>query len=109
VSDQTKHRAEQQLARLYLYRLDYEDALKIFNVLAELGDNDAELKAFGLAGKCVALARLKRYQDSEAAANEYQKNADNLRDPAMKKAVEATIQDQDLREEFLNEEYGSGG
>ncbi len=109
VSDQTKHRAEQQLARLYLYRLDYEDALKIFNVLAELGDNDAELKAFGLAGKCVALARLKRYQDSEAAANEYQKNADNLRDLAMKKAVEATIQDQDLREEFLNEDYGSGG
>jgi tetratricopeptide (TPR) repeat protein len=48
-------RAEQQLALIYLRRDDYDRAMAIFEKLAK-PENDDELRAFGLAGKCGVLS-----------------------------------------------------
>ncbi|MBL9122119.1 MAG: serine/threonine protein kinase [Planctomycetaceae bacterium] len=45
-------RADQQLARLYLYKDDYEQALKLFRRFAAMGDSEIGFRAFGLAGEC---------------------------------------------------------
>jgi serine/threonine-protein kinase len=47
------NRADQQLARLYLYNDDYERALPLFRRFAALPESEEGFRAFGLAGECV--------------------------------------------------------
>jgi len=63
-------RAKQQLARIYLRDNKYEDALKIFDELAALGETEEELRAFGLAGKCGVLTLQGKYRQSTAVMDE---------------------------------------
>lgn len=46
-------RADQQLARLYLYNDDYDRALALFRRFAGMGEAEEGFRAFGLAGQCV--------------------------------------------------------
>jgi len=57
-------RAQQQLALIYLRRDDLDRAMQIFNKLAALGDDEPELRAFGLAGQCGVLSIRGHYQQS---------------------------------------------
>jgi eukaryotic-like serine/threonine-protein kinase len=59
-------RAEQQLALIYLGERDYDRAMPIFEKLADLGDNELELKAFGLAGMCGVRSLQGKYEESTA-------------------------------------------
>ena len=59
-------RAEQQLARIYLREGDFDRAMAIFEKLAALGDDEPELRAFGLAGKCGVLSLRGQYRESAA-------------------------------------------
>ena len=58
------HRAQQQLARIYLQENNDASAMAIFEKLAALGPGDEEFQAFGLAGKCGLLSLEGHYQDS---------------------------------------------
>ena len=58
--------AEQQLALIYFGERDYARAMPIFEKLANLGDDEVELKAFGLAGKCGVLSLQGKYEESTA-------------------------------------------
>ncbi len=81
-------RAQQQLARLYLREGDDVRALAACHRLATLDPDDKELQAFGLAGECVALARLKRTAEFKTL---YRTLKPNL----------ASLKDEQLREELL--------
>ncbi len=57
VSEFVALRAKQQLVRIYLFReRDFDRAINVCDELASTSDNNAEFKAFGLAGKCGALS-----------------------------------------------------
>ena len=57
-------RADQQLARLYLYKEDYDQALAIFRRFAAMGDAEVGYRAFGLAGECAIYSLQGDYQRS---------------------------------------------
>jgi serine/threonine protein kinase len=58
-------RAYQQLALIYLQRNDFDRAMAIFEKLAK-PENDDELRAFGLAGKCGVLSHRNECKESNA-------------------------------------------
>jgi serine/threonine-protein kinase len=92
VSEQVSLRAKQQLVRIYLYReLAYEKAIKVCDELASTSDNNAEFKAFGLAGKCSSLALLGQYNDSAEVLNQFSPWRESLRDSQMKKLLRDAI------------------
>jgi eukaryotic-like serine/threonine-protein kinase len=57
-------RAQQQLAMIYLHNREYHQAMAAFESLASLGENEEELRAFGLAGRCVVLNLQHQYPQS---------------------------------------------
>ena len=61
-------RARQQLAYVYLRKDDLDQAMAIFVDMAKLNSNnqklEEELHAFGLAGQCIVLSRLDKYEES---------------------------------------------
>jgi serine/threonine-protein kinase len=59
-------RAQQQLALIYLREGDLDRAMTIFEKLANRGDDEVELRAFGLAGKYGALSLRGDFDDSNA-------------------------------------------
>ena len=63
-------RAEQQLALIYLRKDELDRAMTIFEKLAKLGDDEAGLRAFGLAGECGVLSIRGDYEASNAALTE---------------------------------------
>jgi tetratricopeptide (TPR) repeat protein len=68
LNKQYKRRAQQQLARFYLAKKDYDPALQIFRELGRAGVESSwkELEAFGLAGQAVVYYRqgkLEEYTD----------------------------------------------
>ncbi len=60
--------ARQQLAYMYLLNDDLDHAMGVFAELAKLNPGnekiEKELRAFGLAGQCIVLSRLGKYEDS---------------------------------------------
>ena len=62
VSELVALRAKQQLVRVYLRELDFSHAIELCDELSATSDNNAEIKAFGLAGKCGALSLQGHYQ-----------------------------------------------
>ena len=88
VSELVALRAKQQLVRFYLFHAKaYDKAVKVCDELAATKENNAEFKAFGLAGKCVALSLEEEYSDSDEVWYKYWPLRDSLRDDRMKKEV----------------------
>jgi len=117
-SEYVQLRAKQQLARLYLRKDDFTQALKYFDELAAVKDDYAEFKAFGLAGKCVTLERTKENAASVDAMNQLWNYRNSLRDNEMKAAVGNARErnaallgagDHQQWDEWLKQEYGPGG
>jgi eukaryotic-like serine/threonine-protein kinase len=92
VSEYVALRAEQQLVRIYLRTLDLDRAIKVCDHLASTSDNNAEFKAFGLAGKCVALSLQKKYQESANVLDQFWPWRQDLRDIRMKSVLRETIE-----------------
>ncbi|MGO9108503.1 MAG: serine/threonine protein kinase [Thermoguttaceae bacterium] len=85
-------RAKQQLVRIYLVREQaYDQAIKVCDELASTGDNNSEFKAFGLAGKCVALSLQQKYGESAEVLNQFAPLRESLRDNQMKRLLRLTI------------------
>jgi len=93
VSEYVALRAEQQLVRIYLRARDFDRAIKVCEHLASTSDNNAEFKAFGLAGKCVALSLQKNYQESANVYwDQFQHWQEYLRDMQMKSLLRRAIE-----------------
>jgi eukaryotic-like serine/threonine-protein kinase len=86
-------RANQQLAFLYLKEgpSRYDDAMYIFDKFISLGDDERELKAFGLAGKCVVLSSDGKYRESGEILNEFLQIGDKLNSPQMDRYLQEAI------------------
>ena len=91
VSECVKLRAQQQLARIYLRELEFDRAIEVCDALASTADNNAEFKAFGLAGKCGALSLEQRYAESAEVLNQFLPWRQYLRDSQMAKLLRRTI------------------
>lgn len=82
-------RAYQQLARLYLREGDDVRALDTCHRLATFDPDDKELRVFGLAGECVALARLKRTAEFETLYRTLEPNLGSLKDEQLRNELSA--------------------
>jgi serine/threonine-protein kinase len=87
------HRAQQQLARIYLRERDYERAMAIFDDLAGASDSDKEFRAFGLAGKCGLLTLQGRNRESAEVLDELWPIHQELRDTQMRKMLEYVMRE----------------
>ena len=76
--------AQQQLALIYVHDKDYDRAMEIFETMAKLGGDDrAEFRAFGLAGKCGVLSLRGEYADSNAVLTQLLPIRDKLTNEPM--------------------------
>ena len=91
VSEYVALRAKQQLARIYLRQKEFDRAIEVCDELASTSDNNAEFKAFGLAGKCGALSLQEKYRESADVLDQFQPWQQYLLDRQMKKLLRDTI------------------
>ncbi len=91
VSDLVALRAKQQLVRIYLRELNFQSAIQVCNELAATSENNKEFKAFGLAGKCVALSAQKEYANSAEVVEQFWPYREDLLDKQMTKLLRASI------------------
>lgn len=82
-------RAYQQLARLYLREGEDVRALATCHHLATLDPDDKELRVFGLAGQCIALARLKRTAEFKTLYRTLKPNLASLKDEQLQEELGA--------------------
>ena len=85
-------RAQQQLALIYLHDGELDRAMTIFEKLAKLGDDDAELRAFGLAGRCGVLSIRGNSKDLNAALDELSPLRDKLKSRPLVELVDHAVQ-----------------
>jgi serine/threonine-protein kinase len=90
-------RANQQLALFYLREGRREEAKKIFDDLANLGDDERELRAFGLAGQSVVLSYEGKYNESMKIINEFLPQFINYLNPQMDRYVQEAIKRNDSK------------
>ena len=119
VSELVALRAKQQLIRIYLFREnDFDRAIKLCEELASSKSNNAEFKAFGLAGEYGALSLQNEYAKSAEVLDQFLQWRDDLRDVQMKKLVRATIERNRENlgaptslqwEEWFARQFGAGG
>ncbi len=108
-------RAQQQLARIYLSERDFPRALELFEELASLPPTEAELRAFGLAGKVGVYALTARHDESAKAFADLWPIHDHLVDPQMQQMVEQAMKlnrdslGGNLDEHWMRELFGPGG
>lgn len=76
-------RAKQQLARIYLREARYDEAMRLFDEFAVLGEPESEMRAYGLAGQCGVLALEGKYRDSAAVLAQLWPIRHQLKDPQM--------------------------
>ena len=86
------HRAKQQLALIYLRNEEFGRAMDIFDELSKLGDDQVELRAFGLAGKCGVLSLRRDYQGSSDALTRLWKIHDRLDNRQMERLLGYAIE-----------------
>jgi serine/threonine-protein kinase len=91
VSELVALRAKQQLVHVYLRERDFGNAIKFCDELASTSDNNAEFKAFGLAGKAGALSLQEKYRESADVLDQMGPWQQYLLDNQMKKLVRRTI------------------
>ena len=84
-------RAQQQLALIYLRDGDFNRAMPIFEKLANLGDDEQELRVFGLAGKCGVLSLRGKYRESADLLVQLLPLRDKLTSEPMRKLVENAV------------------
>jgi tetratricopeptide (TPR) repeat protein len=84
-------RAEQQLAQIHLREGDFDRAMTLFEKLAAQGDGEAELRAFGLAGKCGVLSLRGKYRESAAVLDELWPIRGKLTSEPMRKLLESSV------------------
>jgi serine/threonine-protein kinase len=89
-------RAKQQLARIYLQRKDYDQAMEIYDELAALTDADKEYRAWGLTGKVGVLTLQGKYAESAEVLDELWPLRGELRDEQMKKLLAVAIKENSL-------------
>jgi eukaryotic-like serine/threonine-protein kinase len=82
-------RARQELIRIYLRKGDYAKALEISDALIQSALASRESRAFGQAGRVVALSGEKQYAASSDAYNSYGLWDDNLKDSHMRELLES--------------------
>ena len=118
VSDYVALRAKQQLVRIYLHENDFNRAIELCDELAATSDNNAEFKAFGLAGKCVALSAQQKYRESADVLYQFLPWREDLRDSQMTKLLRSAIEKNgeilgpptSLQwEDWLQEKFGQNG
>jgi hypothetical protein len=118
VSELVALRAKQHLARVYLREEKYDRAIAVCDALASTSDNNAEFKAFGLAGKCGALSLQGNYQESSDVLNQFWPYKESLRDSQMTKLLRrAAEKNRDNLgpptslqwDDWLNQHFGPGG
>ncbi|MBN2217594.1 MAG: serine/threonine protein kinase [Pirellulales bacterium] len=81
-------RAQQQLIRIHLAAGDHDSALPLCDALTG-PDSDDELRAFGQAGRVIALSGKHRFKDSADADEDFVPLADHLHDRTMHDWLEA--------------------
>ena len=64
-------RAKEQLALIYLNEKRFDEAMKIFDYLANQSDEELDLRAFALAGQAYVLTCKKKYTESAKLIDEY--------------------------------------
>ncbi len=110
-------RAKQQLSLIYLRKEQYDRAMAIFDELAALGDDQPELKAFGLAGKCGVLSLRGQFQESDAVLRRLWPIHARLENRQMRRLLEYAIErnrsklgQQSAREwdQWLSEQFHEG-
>jgi serine/threonine protein kinase len=84
-------RAQQQLALIYLRDGDFDRAMPLFERLANQGDAEPELRAFGLAGQGGVLSLRGQYRESTAALEQLWPIRDRLTSEPMRKLVENAV------------------
>lgn len=84
-------RAKMRLAQIYLREDRLEEALQLFQELADNGDSEPELRAFGLAGMAGVYVLEKKYHEAASALNQLWPIRDHLRDPLMRRLVDYAI------------------
>ncbi len=85
-------RAKQQLSLIYLRNEQFDRAKAVFDELAALGDDQLELRAFGLAGQCGVLSLRGRYQESDAALSRLWPIRQKLDNQQMKRLLQYAVQ-----------------
>ena len=107
-------RAKQQLARIYLREGKYDQAMRIFDEFAALGEADQELRAFGLAGKCGVLTLEGKYHQSAAVLEQLLPIRGKLQDSQIRQLLyqavrknrkELGVQTSDQWEKWLDEQF----
>ena len=76
---------------IYLRESNYDRAMAIFDELAKLGDDQAELRAFGLAGQCGVLSIRHRYEESNALSAQILPIQDKLKSEPMRRLLANAI------------------
>jgi serine/threonine-protein kinase len=100
-------RAQQQLALIYLRENNFDRAMAIFETLSLLGDDEVELKAFGLAGKCGVLSLRGQYHESVEVLDELWPIRNKLVSQPMQKLLENAIKRNRSRSGVeANQEWG---
>jgi eukaryotic-like serine/threonine-protein kinase len=90
VTELTALRARQQLVRVYLSNKEYDQAIKACDELAKASDK--EFKAFGMAGKCVALQLNKQNEESaKVYFDQFLQYLPDLKDNQMKNLLRRTV------------------
>jgi len=84
-------RAQQQLALIYLRDGDFDRAMPIFEKLANLGDDEQELRVFGLAGRCGVLSLRGKYRESADLLTQLLPLREKLTSEPMRKLVENAV------------------
>lgn len=85
------NRAKQQLARIYLREGDNARALEIFNELATLDETEADLRAWGMAGKCGVLVMEGKYREAAAVLDQLLPIRERLVDPPMRQMLNYAV------------------
>lgn len=85
-------RAKQQLALIYMRNEEFDKAMEIFDELSKLGEDQLELRAFGLAGKCGVLSLRGEYVESNEALARLWEIHDRLDNRQMKSLLQYAIE-----------------
>jgi len=84
-------RAKQQLALAYLQEKNLDEAARLFEELADAGQTQRELSAFGLAGCYLVAVQRGRTAEAEAALTRLWPLRQSLQHPSMKRLLAAEL------------------
>jgi hypothetical protein len=106
------HRAEEQLAQIYLGKGDQTRAKALFDKLAS--ESDEDLRAFGMAGQCGVLVLQHKNNEAAAILGQLYTKKGNLRNRAMQDMLARVVrqlgsQTTQQWQQWLEEQFPEGG